>query len=218
MKRKVSAYFEAGVTLLMAGAAVTVAVVYLLGLHGQRGALPTVTVPADEWPAVVESGARVGPANAAAVVVEFVDFQCPFCRDATFLLDSLLSEYPASVALVMQHFPLRSHAQALPAAIAAECAREQSRLREMTSLLLNDQESLGEKPWREYAKAAGIPDEVAFVRCTQRPAASFKNIALGSRLGRKYGVASTPTFLINGRQYRVDQLRAGVKRVIGRGQ
>jgi protein-disulfide isomerase len=180
MKRQVLAYIEAGATLLMAGAAVTVAVAYLSGLSG-RGGQPTVRVPAEEWPAVVESGARVGPANAAAVVVEFVDFQCPFCGAANAMLDSLLSEYPASVALVMHHFPLRSHEYAIPAAVAAECAREQSRLREMASALFNDLGSLGVKSWRDYATAAGIPDEVAFVRCTERPTESFENIARGSR-------------------------------------
>jgi protein-disulfide isomerase len=149
-------------------------------------------------------------------VVEFVDFQCPFCGAANAMLDSLLSEYPASVALVMHHFPLRSHEYAIPAAVAAECAREQSRLREMASALFNDLGSLGVKSWRDYATAAGIPDEVAFVRCTERPTESFENIARGRELAKKYDVVGTPTFLINGRQYSVDQLRATVEREIDR--
>jgi len=88
MRRQVSDYVEAGATLIMAAAAVAVAVAYLSGLGGQESE-QIVKVPTDEWHAVVETGARMGPANAAAVVVEFVDFQCPFCRDANVLVDSL---------------------------------------------------------------------------------------------------------------------------------
>lgn len=101
----------------------------------------------ENWEDDTALGIRVGPAEAGMVVTEFMDFTCPFCAMVSPAVDSLLSRYPADVALVFQHFPLNGRSLSLPSAVAAECAERQGRLRPMYQLLFAQQDSLGTRDW-----------------------------------------------------------------------
>ena len=190
-------------TVLLTVAAVAVAAVYIHGqLAGGPGAPGEVAedTEIENWRQDTAIGIRIGPADASMVVTEFMDFTCPFCAMVVPAVDSLLSHYPADVALVFQHFPL-GRPLSLPAAVATECAARQDRFKPMYQLLFAQQESLGSKDWVTYAEEAGIPDLAAFAECVKLPAGSFPRIDAGRDLGLRRNVTGTPTLYVNGRRF-----------------
>ena len=87
-------------------------------------------------------GAAKGPESAPVTIVEFSDFQCPYCAASGPVLTRLFEKYPGKIRLIFRHFPLPGHIQAMPAAEAAECARDQGKFWEMHDLLFQHQEEL----------------------------------------------------------------------------
>jgi protein-disulfide isomerase len=131
-------------------------------------------------------------------VVEFMDFQCPYCARWAARLDSLGAEFGDAVQVTLDHFPLPRHPHALPAAIAAECAHEQGAFPELKRALFAGQAGFGSRPWGSFAEEAGVPDLELFAECSARSPDSFERIGHGMELGRRVGVRGTPTVWING--------------------
>ncbi len=176
---------------------------YVRGLMDQPRALPTVPEPpaagevrvpgvsADDDPAR-------GPAGAAVTIVEFSDFQCPFCqRFSRETLPLILKNYGDRVRFVYRDFPLAQlHPGAQPAAEAAQCAFEQGRFWEYHDLLFQDPGALNAATFRAYARTLGL-DAAAFDRCVE--ARRFAGeVQRDFAAGRSYGVNATPTFFVNG--------------------
>jgi protein-disulfide isomerase len=154
-----------------------------------------------DWRTYGEEGKhRIGPDAAPVTIVEFSDFQCPFCRVIAARLDSLRALHPREVAVVYRHYPLRIHPHAVAAARASECAGEQGRFWQMHDVLYREQEAIGQVRWGRFAGLAGIADSVSFERCMDRVEAhpAIRNDTIA---GGRLGVTATPTLLIN--QYRV---------------
>lgn len=190
-------------TVLLTVAAVAVAAVYVYGQLAGGPGVPGEVVEESEienWQEDTALGIRIGPADARMVVTEFMDFTCPFCAMVVPAVDSLLSHYPADVAVVFQHFPL-GRPLSLPSAMATECADRQGRFKPMYQLLFAQQESLGSKDWVTFAEEAGIPDLTAFAECVQLPAEAFPRIDAGRDLGMRRNVNGTPTLYVNGRRF-----------------
>lgn len=148
-----------------------------------------------DWRVFAAEGHVIGNPAAPVTIVEFADFECPYCRRFSEQVDSIRLR-GRDFRLVYRHFPLRNHRFAIPAARASECAAEQLRFTDMHSQLYANADSLGLVSWWWYAKRAGVGDSVAFHRCTQssrRLAALNRDTIAGNRLG----VRGTPTILIN---------------------
>ncbi len=152
-------------------------------------------------PPKVEVGydpARVkGNRKASVTIVEFSDFQCPYCKKAEATLKHLLAKYNGRVKLAYRDFPLRAlHPQAQMAAEAARCAGEQGKFWEFHDALYADQSKLDEPGLAEHARSLGL-DEKSFQSCLE--AGKFKaQIEQDVQEGSKAGVAGTPSFFING--------------------
>ncbi len=138
-------------------------------------------------------GARGAPIE----IVEFSDFQCPFCQRAFGTLKDLQKQYGDRIRLVYKDFPLTSHPQAFKAAEAANCAYEQGRFWEYHDKLFTNPQALFVPDLKRHAADLGFNTE-AFDTCLDesRFGASVQN---DLRIGEKYGVSSTPTLFINGR-------------------
>jgi protein-disulfide isomerase len=147
-------------------------------------------IPTDGFPSL-------GPADAPITIVEFSDFQCPYCRawhQQTY--QPLLDAYPGKIRIVYRDFPLTSiHPNAFPAAEAAQCANEQNDFWPYHDKLFNG-ETLGDDVYRQYAQELNL-DMTKFEACltnhTYREA-----IQADSDFAVNLGVNSTPTFFING--------------------
>ncbi len=151
---------------------------------------PSVTVAYD--PARVK-----GDPRAPVTIVEFSDFQCPYCKKSESTLHELLAKYKGRVKLAYLDFPLREiHPQAESAAEAARCAGEQGRFWEYHDALYADQSKLDGAELLAQARALHL-DEKSFQSCLD--GGKFKSkIDADLAQGSKVGVAGTPGFFVNG--------------------
>jgi protein-disulfide isomerase len=150
-----------------------------------------------DWRVDLPRGIRMGSADASVQLLEFSDFECPFCASLHKDLKTLRTRYPTQVALTFMHFPLPMHRFAIPAARVAECAGDQGRFEAMYDRLFDEQDSLGLKPWSEFASEAGVADSAAFEACIKRTD-PIPRVVDGKALGNEWDVHSTPTVVING--------------------
>jgi NhaA family Na+:H+ antiporter len=156
-----------------------------------------VPVLVQDWKSLVGQGVLLGPPSAPVQLIEFADFECPYCGGFHKTLKTLRERYPAQVALTYVHFPIQGHRFALPAARAAECAGEQGRFEAMHDRLFQEQDQLGLKSWSEFATEAGVPDSDAFNACIKR-SGSMPRVVEGQQLGKELDVQGTPTVIVNG--------------------
>ncbi len=146
---------------------------------------------------VVEAtGPSKGPNDARVTIVEFSDFQCPFCSRAVGTVDRVMQEYAGKVRLVFRQFPLDFHPMAPKAAEAALCAAEQGKFWEMHDTMFQNQQKLMPDDLKAHAKTLAL-DTKKFDECLT----SGKMAATVSKdmeAGKKAGVNGTPAFFING--------------------
>lgn len=97
-----------------------------------------------------------GDKNAPVTLIEYSDFECPFCERFTPTVDQVMADYKGKVRLVYRHFPLSFHPESEPAAEASECAAEQGKFWEYHDKLFANQESLGATYYPQLAKELGL--------------------------------------------------------------
>jgi protein-disulfide isomerase len=139
-----------------------------------------------------------GAKNAKLTVVLFSDFQCPFCSKVEPTITQLLAAYPNDVRVVWKHQPLSFHPNALPAAVAAEAAREQGKFWPMHEKLFENQRDLSPATYERIAKELGLD-----VKRFQASIASGKHEARvkeDQTLANSVGANGTPTMFFNCRQ------------------
>ncbi len=139
-----------------------------------------------------------GPKDAKVTIVEFSDFQCPFCSRSTGLINDLLKAYPDDLQVVYKNFPLSFHKQAMPAAKAAIAAGKQGKFWEMHDMIFENYRTLADDKYPEYAEAIGI-DVVQF-KADMEDKSTQDLISAEMRQASKAGVRGTPTFFINGKK------------------
>jgi len=140
-----------------------------------------------------------GPAGAKVTIVEFSDFQCPFCVKAIPLLDALMKAYPNDVRLVYKQFPLDQHSQAAMAARASLAAHAQGKFWPLHDRMYANSRAINRETVLAWAKEFGL-DMAKFTKVFDAPetqAAVNRDLADGGRAG----VSATPTIFINGKKY-----------------
>jgi protein-disulfide isomerase len=159
-----------------------------------------------------------GNPNAKVVVVEFTDFQCPFCKRGSDTMAELLKAYPNDVRLVLKNMPLEMHPQARPAARAALAAGKQGKYWEMYDVLFDRQRDLADTLYPELAKSLGL--NVAQFESDMKSEEIEKQITADMELGRKNGIQGTPGFFVNGvavrGAYPLDHFKKIVDRHLGK--
>lgn len=151
---------------------------------------------------IEDSGWVKGASNAAVIITEFSDLQCPACKFHEPTLRAVLENNKETVALRYKHFPLMGHKYAVNAAVAAEAAGIQDKFWEMHDLLFEKQEEWSaanppEPKFLEYARSLGLD--------TDKFQEDLKDSKIKEKInqqrneGIKLGVSSTPTFFINGK-------------------
>ncbi len=140
-----------------------------------------------------------GPKNAPVTIVEFSDYQCPYCQLwHAEVLPRLLAEYAGKIRFIYRDFPLGGHPEAQPAAEAANCAGDQDAYWEFQDAIFSSQYGYGRSAYEQYAIDLGLDTE-KFTSCLdsrRHQAEVLEDYSDGVRLG----VQSTPTFFINGTQ------------------
>ncbi|HUL59806.1 MAG TPA: thioredoxin domain-containing protein [Anaeromyxobacteraceae bacterium] len=146
---------------------------------------------------VAAEGPAKGPAKAPITIVEFSDFQCPYCVRAEGTVKDLLAAYPDKIRLVYRDYPLPFHQNAEKAAEAAHCANDQGKYWEMHDKLFSSQERLAVPDLKGYARELGL-DGAKFDHCLDGNDKA-KLVESNKKAGEEAGVNGTPAFFINGR-------------------
>ena len=164
----------------------------------------------------------LGKSNARVTMVEFSDFECPFCKryfDET--LSQIIKDYvdTGKVKMYYRHFPLDFHPAAMPSALASECANEQNKFWEYHDKIFTEQDKISGKTadvitaqLKAWAQELGF-NTSQFDTCLDN--AKFQaNVDTDSNDGRTAGVSGTPTFFINGKRIVGAQPYASFKAII----
>lgn len=147
---------------------------------------------------VAAIGPSLGPADAPVTIIEFGDYQCPFCHQLEPTLESVLKQYSHQARLVFRNFPLTEiHPEALHAAQAAVCADKQGKFWAMHDALYADDTPLSISSLRTLAKQVGL-DSKKFEACVRNGAADA-TINADIKAGDDLAVEGTPTLFIDGR-------------------
>ena len=166
---------------------------------GQLRAKASVRValePPRQKVAVAGSPAK-GSASAPIELVEFSDFQCPYCLRALPTVNQVLSAYGDRIHFVYRNYPLPNHPDARPAAEAAQCAAEQGQFWQYYDRLFADQTKLSGESLKQSAAAIGL-DTGRFGACVDTH--KYKDrVDTDIKEGNEAGVSGTPAFFINGR-------------------
>lgn len=153
-----------------------------------------------------------GTDGAEVTIVEFSDFQCPYCSQAQPTVERLLHEYSGRVKLVYRHYPLPAHENAFIAAEASECAADEGKFWELHDVMYANQESLDDAGLKKLAAQVGL-DGNAFAACLQSGKKAEKiNRDLAD--GRIFGVRATPTFYIGSQVFEgapYDKMKAAIE-------
>jgi protein-disulfide isomerase len=137
-----------------------------------------------------------GPENAKVTIVEFGDFECPYCRQwYDTVYNQLYANYGTKVRFIFRDFPLYSHPNAKPAALAADCAGEQGSYWDYFRLLYGDPRGLGSEMYTAYAQQLGL-NLSAFKTCISSNRYS-NEIDLDLQDAERLGVSGVPAFFIN---------------------
>ena len=183
---------------------------------GQPSALnqPTAPTQPSQVTASADDDARIGNPNAPVEIIEFSDFQCPFCQRVAPTVKQILDEYGDKVTFVYRDFPLTSiHPFAQPAAEAAECARKQGGKDEayfkMHDKIFENQQTLSNDNLKKWAKELGYNIDKCLDSGEFRSEVQ-KDLADGQAAGGQ----GTPYFVINGKPLSGAQPFAAFKQVI----
>ena len=152
-----------------------------------------------------------GPADAPVVMVEFSDFQCPFCARANPLVEQVLQAYPKEVKFVYKEFPLPMHQNALPASKAALAAQRQGKYWEMHDKLFASQGALQPENLKQYAQEIGL-DMAKFEQDMASPEVQ-QQINEDMQLARQASVSGTPTLFLAGKRVQNRSLD-GIKQMV----
>ncbi|MDP7080386.1 MAG: DsbA family protein [Candidatus Undinarchaeales archaeon] len=148
-------------------------------------------------PPSVDDDPSKGPADAPVTIIEFTDFQCPFCKRGTDIVYQIIDTYGDQVRVVIRDFPLAAlHPDAPLAHEAAECADEQGKFWEIHDKIFANQADVSIATLKGYANDLGL-DMDRFNACLDGGAMKAE-IDADMAAGREYGVSGTPAFFING--------------------
>jgi protein-disulfide isomerase len=137
-----------------------------------------------------------GSPDAPVIIVEFSDFQCPYCSRVNPAMEQIKTTYGDKVAIVFRDFPLPMHKEAPKAGEAAQCANDQGKFWEYHDKLFANQRALANENLKSYAAELGL-DAAAFDSCLDSGKYTAE-VEEDKKAGAAVGVAGTPAFFVNG--------------------
>lgn len=162
----------------------------------RKAATITVNLERPRAEVSVDDDPEQGEKNAPVTLIEFSEFQCPYCKKTRPVIDRIMSEYKGKVRYVFRDFPLSFHEQAKGAANAANCAHEQGKYWEYNRKLWEVQGSQTEEKLLSLGTELKL-NEGKFTACVKGKK-YYKEIDADLNEGENYGVTGTPAYFING--------------------
>lgn len=140
-----------------------------------------------------------GPATAPVTIVEWADFECPFCKRAAPIIESMVERFPGKVRFFFKAYPLSMHPHAEPAARASFAAGNQNKFWEMHHKLFDKAPALEAADLEKYAKEVGL--DVARYKADFESPAVLARVARDRKQGDQVNLQGTPLIMINGREF-----------------
>jgi protein-disulfide isomerase len=153
---------------------------------------------------VLDGSPEKGPADAAVTIVEWADFECPFCRLMSPLLDELVSRFEGQVRIVYKFYPLGAHPHGLPAARAAIAAGEQGKFWQMHHLLFENQTRLELADLERYARQLDL--DMPKFKADMVAKSTTERVENDKKQAEGLGLDGTPFLFINGREVGLERL------------
>lgn len=154
-----------------------------------------------------------GPKDAPVAIVEYSDFQCPFCKAVLSTVNEIMARYPGKVKWVFRDYPIATlHPTAPKVHEAARCAREQGKFWEYHDLLFERSPSHSPEQLKQYARELKL-DSPVFAECLESGKYQAE-VAHDVEEGTRLGVSGTPTFVINGRFLEGEQSVTALQKLI----
>jgi protein-disulfide isomerase len=171
------------------------------GLGQAQPPAPPPRIPIGSEVYKIEPGdaPHAGGQEPKITLIEFSDFQCPYCSRAKGTVDELLKIYKNDIQVTFRHFPLPFHSNAMPAAIAAVAAAEQGKFWPMHDKLFANQQALSPADLEKYATEIGL-DVAKFKAAIENPKTKAA-VEADTKMGNTFGVGGTPSFFLNGRAF-----------------
>jgi protein-disulfide isomerase len=176
------------------------------------GSRPAPKLLDDPVPIPTLGSPVMGPANARITLVEFSDFQCPYCSKAVAQINATLKAYPNDVRLIFKQYPLDSHPAAAISAAASLAAHRQGKFWPMHDVMFANRSKLSRQSFLAWAKEIGL-DMNRFTADLDSDAIR-KDVLRDQADGDKAGVEGTPTVFLNGQRYNGDLAPDAIKSVI----
>jgi protein-disulfide isomerase len=139
-----------------------------------------------------------GPKDAPVTLIEYTDYQCPFCKRVQPTIDDLLKEYPGKIRFATMCNPLSFHKKALPAALAGRAAGRQGKFWEMHHLLFENNKALDDANLVKYAKQLDL--NIEQFNKDRKDENLKKEILKEQAQALKFGATGTPAFFVNGKK------------------
>ncbi len=162
-----------------------------------RPEAPRAPDPTQRAEIAIDGAPTRGPDDAAVTIVEYSDFQCPFCARVQPTLAQIEEAYGDRVRFVYKHLPLRIHPEAAGAAAASEAAHRQGKFWEMHDKIFASQRALGDDAYRRFAEELGL--DLARFEKDRSSAEVGQRVTKDEQEAQRLGVSGTPAFFINGR-------------------
>lgn len=150
-----------------------------------------------DWRNLLNGGRVTGGKDPSVYIIEFSDYECPYCGAMEPVLQKIIKKYEGRIGLVRYDFPLPSHPRAMDAALAAYCASDQGRYDSYHKLLFSNTNMIEQNDWIGLAILAGIGDTSRFCGCMERKD-GLAFIQREIETARSIGIYATPTFVVNG--------------------
>jgi protein-disulfide isomerase len=164
----------------------------------KRQELAVSPLSVDAQAKIAAGGPSFGPENATVTLVEFSDFQCPYCAKSAKVTEQLRARYEDKVRFVFRNFPLPNHPRARPAALAASAAHAQGKFWQYHDLLFANQGHLENSDLLAFAKTAGL--DVEKFRVDLDSPDSSGNLLEDQVVAASVAVQATPTLFLNGQR------------------
>jgi len=160
---------------------------------------PRPPVSSEVYKVEIDKAPRKGGKEPKITLIEFAEFQCPYCARVQGTLDELLKIYKDDLEIVFRHFPLPFHKNAMPAAIAAVAADQQGKFWEMHDKLFANQQDLDDASLAKYAQEIGL--DVSKFKAALASPKTKAVVEADKKQVDQFAVQGTPSFFVNGRAF-----------------
>jgi protein-disulfide isomerase len=160
---------------------------------------PRIPIAADVYKIQPGDAPHMGGKEPKITLIEFSEFQCPYCGRAKGTVEELKKIYKDDLAVYFRHYPLPFHQNAMPASIAAVAAGEQGKFWEMHDKLFANQQNLAAADLEKYATEIGL-DMAKFKAAIENPKTKAQ-VESDMKMANNFGVQGTPSFFMNGRSF-----------------